>query len=78
MLVTQRPEATTALLMQLCTRQAPGAPEGAYVTRIADVSHLYADRYCAASQPRPCCAVAAGALFAPPLIRQLPGVGPGQ
>jgi hypothetical protein len=43
-LVTQRPEATTALLMQLCTRQAPGAPEGVYVTRIADVSHLYADR----------------------------------
>eukprot|EP00884_Botryococcus_braunii_P005454 jgi/Botrbrau1/1490/Bobra.178_3s0045.1 len=43
-LVTQRPEATTALLMQLCTRQAPGATEGVYVTRIADVSHLYADR----------------------------------
>lgn len=67
-LVTQRPEATTALLMQLCTRQAPGAPEGVYVTRIADVSHLYADRYCAAPPCQGCLRCCSRRPVCPPLI----------
>lgn len=49
MLVTERPEATTALLMQLCTggEAAGGSASGAggeWVARVADFAHLYAER----------------------------------
>ena len=50
-LVTERPEATTALLMQLCTRgHADGASAGIgeaggeWVAKVADFAHLYAER----------------------------------
>ena len=45
-LVTQRPEATTALLMQLCT--AAEAGEDQWVAQVANFTHLYDER-CARS-----------------------------
>ena len=41
MLVTHRPEATTALLMQLCT---PGERDSDWVTQVADFAHIYSER----------------------------------
>ena len=40
-LVTHRPEATTALLMQLCT---PGERDSDWVTQVADFAHIYSER----------------------------------
>ena len=45
-LVTHRPEATTALLMQLCT--AAEAGEDQWVAQVANFTHLYDER-CARS-----------------------------
>ncbi len=49
MLVTERPEATTALLGDLCTgREAGGGGAGEaggeWAAKVADVAHLYAER----------------------------------
>ena len=41
--MTHRPEATTALLMQLCT---PGERDSDWVTQVADFAHIYSERYC--------------------------------
>ncbi len=42
-LVTHRPEATTALLMQLCT---PGERDSDWFTQVADFAHIYSERCC--------------------------------
>lgn len=42
-LVTNRPEATTALLMQLCTSLEPDAKDP-WVAPAADFAHLYDER----------------------------------
>ena len=42
-LVTHRPEATTALLMQLCT---PGERDSDWVTQVAEFAHIYSERCC--------------------------------
>ena len=44
-LVTERPEATTALLMDLCTGgKESGEPGGEWVAKVADFAHLYTER----------------------------------
>ena len=49
--MTERPEATTALLMQLCTGgEAAGEAGGEWVAKVADFAHLYAER-CARALP---------------------------
>lgn len=42
MLVTQRPEATAAILMQLCTA---GESEDEFVAEVASFTHLFDDRW---------------------------------
>lgn len=42
MLVTQRPEAAAALLMQLCTA---GEAQDDYVAEVASFTHLFDERY---------------------------------
>lgn len=49
-LVTQRPEATTALLMQLCTPF--DGDDQAWLAKVADFTCLYEER-CRALTPRP-------------------------
>ena len=43
-LVTQRPENTTALLMRLCTLGDPSTADGEWLAKVADFAHLYSDR----------------------------------
>lgn len=50
-LVTQRPEATTALLMQLCTAADAGGDDH-WVAQVADFTHLYDERYFCSEQYR--------------------------
>ena len=52
-LINARPEATTALLMQLCTEGGdPSKADGDWVAKVADFAHLYAER-CAAPCNKP-------------------------
>ena len=44
-LLNNRPEATTALLMQLCTPGDASKPDGDWVAKVSDFAHLAADRY---------------------------------
>ena len=54
-LVTERPEATTALLMDLCTGgKESGEPGGEWVAKVADFAHLYAERCASALSQRTC------------------------
>lgn len=43
-LLNNRPEATTALLMQLCTPGDASKPDGDWVAKVSDFAHLAADR----------------------------------
>ena len=43
-LVTHRPESTTALLMQLCTAGDSSKPDGEWVAKVASFTHLYDER----------------------------------
>ena len=43
-LVTARPEAATALAMQLCSPAAGAGADAAYVAAASDFAHIYADR----------------------------------
>ena len=43
-LVTYRPESTTALLMRLCTVGDASTPDGEWLAKVADYAHLYSDR----------------------------------
>ncbi|KAK9806296.1 hypothetical protein WJX72_009074 [[Myrmecia] bisecta] len=43
-LINHRPEATTALLMQLCSAVDPSSPETRWEASVADFAHLYTDR----------------------------------
>ena len=47
-LLNNRPEATTALLMQLCTPGDSSKPDGDWIAKVSDFAHLAADRYTAA------------------------------
>lgn len=38
------PEATTALLMQLCTPGDVSKPDGDWIAKVSDFAHLAADR----------------------------------
>lgn len=54
-LVTERPEATTALLMDLCTGgKESGETGGEWVAKVADFAHLYAERCASAASQRIC------------------------
>lgn len=54
-LINARPEATTALLMQLCTEGGDASKaDGDWVAKVADFAHLYAER-CAATCSNPSC-----------------------
>jgi len=45
-LINSRPEATTALLMQLCTDMGdPTEADSGWVAKIGDFAHLYTDRH---------------------------------
>lgn len=51
-LVTEQPEATTALLMDLCTGgKESGEPGGEWVAKVADFAHLYAERCASPASP---------------------------
>jgi len=43
-LLNNRPEATTALLMQLCTPGDSSKPDGDWIAKVSDFAHLAADR----------------------------------
>ena len=50
--MTERPEATTALLMDLCTGgKESGEAGGEWVAKVADFSHLYAERCASPASP---------------------------
>jgi hypothetical protein len=44
-LLNNRPEATTALLMQLCTPGDSSKPDGDWIAKVSDFAHLAADRF---------------------------------
>ena len=44
-LLNNRPEATTALLMQLCTPGDATKPDGDWLAKVSDFAHLAADRF---------------------------------
>lgn len=54
-LVTHRPEDTTALLMRLCTLGDPAAADGEWLAKVADFAHLYSDRHAAIASLVLCC-----------------------
>lgn len=56
MLVTHRPEASTALLMQLCTPGDRSQPDGDRLAKVSDFAHIYADR-CAPCCPKRKCSI---------------------
>lgn len=43
-LLNNMPEATTALLMQLCTPGDASKPDGDWIAKVSDFAHLAADR----------------------------------
>lgn len=43
-LLNNKPEATTALLMQLCTPGDASKPDGDWIAKVCDFAHLAADR----------------------------------
>ena len=43
-LLNNMPEATTALLMQLCTPGDSSKPDGDWIAKVSDFAHLAADR----------------------------------
>ena len=52
-LINSRPEATTALLMQLCTDMGdPSKVDSDWVAKIGDFAHLYTNRCAARSTTR--------------------------
>ena len=50
-LLNHRPEATTAMLMQLCTPGDASKPDGDWMAKVSDFAHLASDRWerCASS-----------------------------
>ena len=43
--MTARPEATTALLMRLCTvAESDSGPDSDWLAKVGDFAHLYAER----------------------------------
>ena len=44
-LLNHRPEATTAMLMQLCTPGDASKPDGDWMAKVSDFAHLASDRW---------------------------------